>query len=152
MAIIIPQPILGENNKSYSLDSGSARKPIRLDIGDSGQDNPLFIYMVRYLLNPITKGDFRDVEKNLKRFLNIEFMEKAAENTADMEWNREDYENHVTKTLNSLLEMPIKDFLDEIRHRFRNLPHFGDDDWKILTSNLGDLDYTINRFCFCYVS
>tara|TARA_R100000458_G_C8276563_1_gene251920 strand:+ start:954 stop:2891 length:1938 start_codon:yes stop_codon:yes gene_type:complete len=145
MTIIIPNRlILDDDNRTYTL----GREQIKLDASDLGQtSNPMFRLMLDFLLNPVSKGDYNKVERHIKRFLNQNFMDRAADQTADMKWDSEEYKDHIERSWELLMNMDVSDFFELIKTKFqRDGGDFTQNDLNYVINNLGNDELPMKEY------
>ena len=138
MTIIIPSRlVLDKQNSAITLG-----ETIRLDSSDIGQtSSPMFRLMVKFLLNPVSSGSYNNVERNLSKYLDYEFMQEASEETSDMEYEEAEYKKYVDDAYKLLSEMDIQTFLDEhVKPKLSGsrIANFSQSDLDAVIRNLGN--------------
>tara|TARA_R110002050_G_scaffold93608_1_gene195450 strand:- start:1338 stop:3140 length:1803 start_codon:yes stop_codon:yes gene_type:complete len=146
MIVIPSRLVLDDTSRDYSLGSSN----IALDESDVGRNNDLFKLMIKYLVSPSTADDFINIERNLKYYLDYEFMQKASEQMSDFEWDREEYKGYVNDAWKTLSDLAVIDFLEEevvkklkITKRHKS---FTTDDLKYAISNIKGVDLTVKDY------
>tara|TARA_B100000925_G_scaffold169800_1_gene127777 strand:+ start:104 stop:1855 length:1752 start_codon:yes stop_codon:yes gene_type:complete len=105
--------------------------------------------MVRYLLNPVSSGDYDKIERNLPKFLNYDFMENASEQTPDMKYDKEEYKKHVDDAYRLISEMDIRQFLEEhVKPKIRqsDKASFSQKDLDFVLINLGESNLPMKEY------
>ena len=145
--IVIPEPLVLDNN-TFKLGLGKHKSKVKLEESDKGQtSNALYDLMLKFLMNPLTTGSHKDIEKNLRRYLNLDFMEEASEQTSEMKFDREEYQEHIKTSWELLISQDMLDFLDELRHFFRGSSvKLDEDDFKHLKRNLKGQNLKVERY------
>ena len=138
MTIIIPSRlVLDKQNSAITLG-----ETIRLDSSDIGStSSPMFRLMVKFLLNPVSSGSYNNVERNLSKYLDYEFMQEASEETSDMEYDEAEYKKYVNDAYKLLSEMDIQTFLDEhVKPKLSGsrIANFSQSDLDAVIRNLGN--------------
>ena len=114
MAISIPEPLVLDTN-TYKLGLDKHINQITLEESDKGQrTNALYDLMLKFLMNPLTTGSHKGIEKNLRRYLDLDFMEEASEQTHEMKFDREEYKEHIRSSWELLINQDVVDFITEL--------------------------------------
>jgi len=145
--ITIPSKlILDDDSNDYSLDGNT----LKLDESDKGTSNDLFKLMVKFLVSPSAKGDYLNIERNLRHYFDYDFLNNAEEQMTEMEWSRDEYDGYVKDAYNTLMQMDIEELLQEqIMRKLRFKRHedsFDQEDLQRVLRNVKDIDVKVSGY------
>ena len=112
MTITIPETI------RYDRRDYTVNQVIELDdsmkSGDASE-HPLFILMLKYLSSPFSDNNYNEIEDNLSYFLKPGFMNKISETDKDIEFDEEEYRQHIKYVWNAIKDLTAEELLTQLK-------------------------------------
>lgn len=128
MSILIPSN-LTLNRRSYGVG-------IEVELDESNlpvtKDHPLVVLALKYIASPVSSEDYDTIEDNFGNYLNSGLLERIAEDDVDFDFDKEEYDRHLTAVKKYLKDLTLEALLQNLTE------YVGKSNRKFLSSNIRD--------------